>query len=495
MNDQCSGTTDIPTADIFEKTSQLAEKLGASQECKKEIETLATHFSSSFETQANVGIASAGAKGQVSGGADYMKGSQSGCTPLVIAAQNIISNSKKIQCILQKNATESNISMSQLNSISYKPLPFTAEEIANNNKEIAQFLSENPRNQYITEMQKQQNDFIEKLILAGKSVDSIKQYTPEDFSKTWNDTLQVFKNAQKRNVVMKNVTINQGISGKVKILQKLSTQAQSEISDLSKQTAAAVAEAGLALKLGAGALEPSGKSVSDVSIQQNQNLSNTAINAKIQNVSQNLSSANVLEISGPGDVLLENTTVNQNIVLDIITDMIIQDAISAGVKSQSEIAVDAKTISALQAEVRGVDDMIREQGIANEKAIQANNIGFMSSLISLGFFFVFLKYQKELDKEVKYLFLAIIILCIVFAIIIFFIFFESFIAKISTTFGLKKPAYESTLNRPLIVYQNLLKSFKCDKVVTVEDVLKWDSLNDIQARLEIEKYAKNFCSL
>jgi hypothetical protein len=495
MNDQCAGITDIPPADIFQKTAELAEKLGADAQCKKEIETLGTHFASSMDAKANLGPISGQVKGQISGGADYMKGRQSGCTPLVIAAQKIISNSKKLQCILQKNSTDSTINISQINSISYKPLPFTESEIIKNNDEITKFLVQNPRNQYIMEMQKQQNEFIEKLLLAGKSIDNIKQYTPEEIGKTWNDALEVLKNSQKRNIVMKNFKINQNIGGKLKIVQQLSTEALAEISDLAKQTAGAVAEAGLSLDLGAGALEPAGKSISDVSIEQNQNLSSSAINAKIQKMSQSISSSNILEIGGPGNVVLENSSVDQNIYLDIVTDMIIQDAISAGLKSQSELSVDAKTVASLQAKVRGVDDMIREQGEANKKAIEANSIGIMSALISLAFFFVFLKYQKDMDPSIKFLIIAVIVICVILALIIFYIFFEALIAYISKTLNIPRPAFESTLNRPLIVYQNLLTSLKCNKILTVKDVLVWDSLDDIRARLEIEKFASNFCSL
>jgi len=497
MNDQCSGIDNIPPANIFSKTADLAEKLGANQECKKEIETLAAHYSASLEAKGSIGIASAETAAQASGGMDYMKGMQSGCTPLVIAAQKIVSNSKKLQCILQKNSTDSTVNMSQVNSIQFKPLPFTPQEIANNEKEIAQFLTENPRNKYITDMQELQNNLISKLIESGKSIASIKQLTAMEFGESWDKSLQVLKNAQKRNIILNNVKITQSITGKLKILQQLSTQAQTEISDLLKQTAAATTEAGLALKVGAGALEPSGKSVSESAIEQNQNLSNTSVNAKITNVSQTLSNTNILEMAGPGEVSLQNITIDQNIFLNVITEMLISDAISAGVKAQSDLGVDSKTTSSLQAEVKGVDDMIKEQGDANQKAIQANKLGYFNSLISLAFFFLFMKYQDKLDPVVKYTFIGIALLFFVIAVIIFFLFFESFISSIASFFNIPKPAFESTLNRPLIIYQNLLKSMKCDKVLTIKDkeVLIWDALDDIQARIEIEKYAKSYCSL
>jgi hypothetical protein len=494
MNDQCSGITDIPPSDIFSKTSELAEKLGASEKCTKEIETMAAHYSASLDAKASLGVVSGETKAQTSGGADYMKGSQSGCTPLVLAAQKIITNSKKIQCILQKNSTDSTINMSSVNSIQFKPLPFTESEIANNAQQITQFLTDNPRNKFILDMQKQQNDLFQNLLLAGKSVSSLQQLTAIDFGNTWDASFKSFQNAQKRNITLKNVKISQSIGGKIKIIQQLSTQAQAEISDLLKQTAAATTEAGLALKLGSGALEPSGKAISDTSIEQNQNLSSSSVNAKVTNVKQTLTNNNLLEFSGPGEVLLENTTIDQNIMLNVITEMLISDAISAGIKSQSVLEVDSKTMSALQAEVKGVNDMIKEQGDANEKAIQANNIGFWSSLFSLGFFFLFLK-KDNLDPSFKQLFIVLSIVCFGFALFLFYIFFEAFISSFSTFLGVPKPAFESTLNRPLIIYQNLLKSFNCNKILTVKNVLVWDTLDDVQARLEIEKFAKNYCSL
>ena len=495
MNDQCSGINDIPASDIFGKTSELAEKLGAGEKCTKEIETMAAHYAASMDAKGSLGIASTELKTGVSGGMDYMKGKQSGCTPLVLAAQKIITNSKKLQCILQKNSTDSSINMSSVNSIQFKPLPFTESEIANNAKQVAQFLTDNPRNKFILDMQKQQNDLFQNLLLAGKSVSTLQQLTATDFGNTWDASFKSFQNAQKRNITLKNVKISQSISGKIKIIQQLSTQAQAEISDLLKQTAAATTEAGLALKLGSGAMEPSGTAVSDTSIEQSQNLSSSSVNAKVTNVKQTLTNNNVLEFSGPGEVLLENTTIDQNIMLNVITEMLISDAISAGIKTESQLAVDSKTMSALQAEVKGVNDMIKEQGDANEKAIKATNIGIWSSLFSLLFFFTFLKYQKDMDPSFKILFFVIIGVSFIFALFIFYIFFEALLSSLSTLLGVPKPAFESTLNRPIIIYQNLLKSFKCDKILTVKDVLKWDSLNDVQARLEIEKFAKNFCSL
>jgi hypothetical protein len=100
-----------------------------------------------------------------------------------------------------------------------------------------------------------------------------------------------------------------------------------------------------------------------------------------------------------------------------------------------------------------------------------------------------------MDPSIKFLIIAVIVICVILALIIFYIFFEALIAYISKTLNIPRPAFESTLNRPLIVYQNLLTSLKCNKILTVKDVLVWDSLDDIRARLEIEKFASNFCSL
>ena len=99
MEDQCMQPQEINPADIFTKTSELADKIGANQVCKQAAVTDASNFSTSAGVSGSVsgfGVgAEAEAHAQASSAFAHNSMEQSGCGTLVLSAQKILNNSSR----------------------------------------------------------------------------------------------------------------------------------------------------------------------------------------------------------------------------------------------------------------------------------------------------------------------------------------------------------------------------------------------------------------
>ncbi len=110
---------------------------------------------------------------------------------------------------------------------------------------------------------------------------------------------------------MMNGSITQSIQGKIKILNSLSAQESQTIENSMKEISKAVAEQQLQQTAGLNSSTPNTKSVVDINIQKNENLSSTAINSKIQSIKQQIAMSNNLTVDIAGNINFDNVNINR----------------------------------------------------------------------------------------------------------------------------------------------------------------------------------------
>jgi hypothetical protein len=112
-------------------------------------------------------------------------------------------------------------------------------------------------------------------------------------------------------IKMMNGSITQSIQGKIKILNSLSAQESQTIENSMKEISKAVAEQQLQQTAGLNSSTPNTKSVVDINIQKNENLSSTAINSKIQSIKQQIAMSNNLTVDIAGNINFDNVNINR----------------------------------------------------------------------------------------------------------------------------------------------------------------------------------------
>jgi hypothetical protein len=505
MDDQCQTPTDIPQSDIASKTSELVDKLGGNQECKQAANTDYSNASTSAGASASASGFGAEVKGEVHAQASYAEGSnsmsQSGCGTLIVAAQKIVTNSKKIQCIMQKSSQSTEMDVGLNASINIITNPLTAQEQADKAAAIKKWQEANPQPvkknisyDVMLERLLKNIPITTDLDAYANMVDKLTETATESYEKavaandksfenemlSYNSSLKAIQAAYSRDINMEGVNIGQKISGKIKANISLSSQEAAKMETLTKQIASTVAQAAIEQKSGLNALSPNLKSVTDTTSETNENLSSTSINSKIQSTKVSIKMNNELLITAPGSLNMKNVNINQEIVADVAADVVISSAIDAGIKSASEMSSSSSVMNALKQESAGVDDLVRAQGEANAAAIQAAQItlpatsgaGIIGAIIVLAILF---KYDT-LPPNMKFaidIILGVIVLGLLFCVYILYQNLTALLRYIRKLTGAEIPEDKAVLfKRPLEVYNKLWKEgYGFTRELTIEDII------------------------
>jgi len=476
-DDQCKDTETFSVQDFFNKSEKLLEKLGASDKCKQAAKTWATNNSASWSVDAKAQAGWGAASGEVQSGGqisinafdNYM--SQEGCSPISTNLQNVYVNSKKFTCILQKAQNQAEFGTSASNTLSIQTLPITPEEI------------KNLETQLILIEKQQPPTFAEfkEIMLSGvmnpSDVFSEYQKTVKLFSEIKDKSKELLIKSYNRDINITNSSFNQTINGKMKMVTALTSEEQSNLQDISKQIASGVAQQEIELKGGLNALNPSVKSAIESNVQNNQNLTNNIINNKVQSIKQQLTLSNNMTISAAGNININNLRIDQNILFDICSETLINNAISAGLQTASELLSDSKTFSKIKSDQKGLDDLVDAQGRSNAASIGAAKVPGIGGGLSLGFvvfviFLIVLSYRKPFNVMLA-AGLGAFITIILIALIVFVVIFASSIGLwVRRQLGTETEQDQlQAMGRPLELYQKIWKSFGCTKDLTRLDVI------------------------
>ena len=478
MDDSCEKPDEISTADIFKNTQDLLKSMGADEKCKKAADTWGKNNSTSgnFYARGSVGYglaeAEAGGGFQDSSQSFQNTMSEEGCGTYVVNATKLSSNIKKVQCSIQKAQNQSEVGVNTVNTVKFRTIPLTPEE----EKLKAKLLSEINTNYNINIPRPKISDYSEMILLKIMTPEEAKQTMLED-QKQWDlsrsSLLQNITDAYRRDINFKNGNIDQQVTGKIKIISSLSASESQAIESSLKDISKSVAEQQLDQTLGLNSGTPNSKMLTDINIQKNENLSNVAINAKVQSIKQTIEARNDLIVEVAGNINFENVNINQSILLDVASQSLIASAISAGVKSATEILSDSSTVQKLKTESKGLDDLVKAQGEANAAAINAGkvgplgmptfNIGSVMILAILGGAYIIFN-----NPIIKYSMIGFIV--IIFIIILANL--GAFLFKLREFLGIETIEDKMMkMKRSVDYYNKIWTSFGCTKKLTYDDII------------------------
>jgi len=515
--DKCNPPTDIPPQDIYSKISDLAKSLGASEVCTKAALTDAANFASSGGVSAGGYGVNAEGHYQVSGGATHNTMEESGCGPIMVAAQKIISNSKQIQCIIQRATKESNTSVNLKNNLDISTTRLTPDETAAQERLVAIFKAENPEGAYVAR-------YIDMVNAYNQTVQAYNNSNPKlkpnpliipsitDAQNAYNSSIKTITDSFNRDIYWENVNVRQINKGDILLIGQLSDNDKTTIAALASDISKTVSETDTQQKMGANALTPSAKSATDTTVSNNQLISGTQIAEKIAKINEQFQAENITTIAIPGKIVMKNVTFDQEIAISLATQAIVSSAIDAGIQSSTLTQSSSETKTKIKQESAGVDAIIKAQGEANAAAIAAGNAANWSAIIGsivgfAGFIILIIFDQKSSYSYaqlgvaapqftylniLKWVFLAIFLGFLGFAIYLGYSYFYP---------PTKTEAEKlNSLNRPISVYQNywnaLCMSKKdssvkicCNKILTYDDVKYWDTLKsnlDVSIQMQNE---------
>ena len=487
MEDTCKKPDEISMGDIFKNTQDLMKSMGADQKCVKAAETWGEQNSKSgnFYARGSIqaGWGAASAEAEAGGGFQDSslsfgnKMNEEGCGTFVVNATKQSTNIKKIQCTIQKAQNTSEVGVSGTNTITFRTTALTPQEV----NEKAKLLGEVNQNYVANIPRPIMRDYSELLSTKSITAQEAKEMLAQDQTNWANSRDSLINNIGKsysRDINFKNGSITQSITGKIKILNSLSANESQTIENAMKDISKAVAEQQVEQTAGLNAQTPQTKSVVDINIQKNENLSSTAINSKIQSIKQQIAMSNNLTIDIAGNINFDNVNINQSIILDVVAESLIASAISAGVKAATEIVTDTSTMSKLKTESKGLDDLVKAQGEANAAAIKAGKVGPVGapqfgagfgSIIGI----VAVLYIIQKNPILKYVLIGLIILFV--GIILWNL--NSFMYKIGKYLGieLETPKFKEMkmmeMKRSLAYYNKIWRSFGCTRDLLYEDVM------------------------
>jgi hypothetical protein len=524
-NDQCKESAPS-TTDISAKAAELAEAIGADNECT--IETLNNSTTGTFTNEQKLQAALLEAQNKQTGSLTntYDQKYQTGkCGLLAVQATNILNAQRKMMCIIQRNSKESNTTIISSNNISIDNT-LTPEE--------TKYLADK-KSAYI----KQRVDNLDSAI--GASLDRYTTYFKNLTKKEYDDfefrlrtqyadeTDRISKTFDPPKIDMEDVEISQTIDGNIKIINTLSAEDVTDIANLSKQVSQAAQEAKRDIDLGANALMPNSTTIQSTNIQSNEELTSMVINEKIQKINNIAQSKNGITINSTGNINMKNVKLDQNILLNIFVESIIKDAIDVGIRNESLQTSESKNSEENKTVVKGINDIIDAMGEANRKAIEAGGIsggtgiGALVCLIILLIVIAEPRYPDsydpsgevlipggpilKIDPKFKFTLVMILVGFIILSVIAFIVILSTSVSTLifflSNWVGLPADLIKSwfsetslaqTFNRPFEIYQNLWNSLWIRQymVVTIKNPRDASNNKGIITRLRMTPSSKTY---
>jgi len=354
MSEKCANLSPPTLKDVASTAAQLAESMGANETCKKLVDTSNKTDFSSTQGQAGIKVSALYGMSEIEGKAEFAtedkmteikeKMQESGCGAIAMNLSNISQKINNINCIVKSSMTEQNVVQTTNAKINIETTELSEEEVA-----------------ALSKSQESAFRIIEMKEKSGKV-----PVSAEDIAQI----MDAFTKPYDRSIDLSGANLKQTVSGTVKTTCVLSEQAETEIKNLQKQIASDVAETNVSATLGNNASTPNTKSL----ISSNQDIENNTINSdikeKISKVSVTNATNGEINIKCAGFLNMKNIVIDQDVVANLISDLLVQDAIKTGMSTSVEIASSTASKSTTETEATGRD--LAELQDANADANKAS---------------------------------------------------------------------------------------------------------------------------
>lgn len=513
----CPNQQPVTPNEVKDTMSSILEKMGAGETCKQAAETYWAQYAASLSAKMDSPIVDGEFDAQTSGGAGANSMEQSGCGTFIATALRVANNSKILNCILQNAASKTEMTNIINQTITFQTLPLTKEEVDSREKLVNSFKETNPLPQmsdvikYVESVEKlnerriiwndKHPDHKLPLLDSTNTVEILK--VAQD---GWHNAIKAIENAFNRDMTIEGSQIEQKLNGYFKVIASISANDQMKIESILKDITKDVAETDLSQKTGANALAPNLKEVSNTDIEKNQEITGAQIANKIYEISNHFNLNQSINFISASKINFKNLKITQDIVIDLCTEALITSAIDAGVKTSADILSDTEKKTKIETESKGIDDIIKAQGEANAAAIKANKVSDNASYSGIAFIILIIVligveiYIKKYNIKpglvlncIRYSLVGMTLGSFILLIVFCVLGFTLIISKIGQFFGAKPSdsELESNFNRSMELYNIYWSAYKCDKKLTVQDIvlLGWDNLNDDNLKIAMDKQA------
>jgi len=272
------------------------------------------------------------------------KMSSEGCGTVVLNATKISNIKQQMSCVVKKNMTESNKSAKAGASIIIRQIPFNLDAC------LAR-ANENPN------------------------------YTENERIQARSGCFQIANTQAKSSLNISGAKLTQKVALTFKDSIKLSSDAKTSLSNMQKEIANNVIESKLTNDNKLDALPQSAKDIISRDESVSNSCSSTSIDEKIQSNKVSVdASANIL-IESVGSLDASNLVIDQDVMATIITDFLVNDAISSGITIADEIEskFERQIGMSLSAAAESEADKIKALAEANKGVITAGQAGVNDS--------------------------------------------------------------------------------------------------------------------
>jgi hypothetical protein len=189
------------------------------------------------------------------------------------------------------------------------------------------------------------------------------------------------------NIKMKNSTLRNKITGKIKVMNKSQIKNSTEIKEDFKRAAKAAVSAKLKEASGTNALSPNTKQVINTKINNNEQNITKNIQNIVDNTDVKVGADGNITIRSSSSIDMEGVVIDQDVGLSVAVEAIQASSMDMALDIASEMIDEASSESVTDIETAGLNDLAKELADGNAKAIEktgsGNSSGSGSSTMSM----------------------------------------------------------------------------------------------------------------
>lgn len=295
---------------------------------------------STADSAAASAAASSNAAEQASYNSAGQQMSQSGCGTIAIDATNIANASNIIQCAVKNSMTSSSAVVVANAVINFNALGspdqgkiFMAQNLATN------------------------------LAIALK-------YSAMDTMNLINAYTAPYANIGSINLTGAQIAMK--VTGSVSTQCVISNTTQTVINAAQQQIASAVANSVMNSSQGTAALAANARSAASNNQTTANNTAGSDIQSQVQNIEAKVSSSGVININCGGYLNMANIVINQDIVASLISNLLINNAITTGMAASAETITSSQNTRSTSSSSAGLDAVVAAGNKGNADAIGAS---------------------------------------------------------------------------------------------------------------------------
>jgi hypothetical protein len=399
----CSTPPPISKSDIFSNATALADKMGAGEQCIKSSQNASAESGSSSASderqhfkadasghvkgQAIIASIDAGFQSSVDQGSSKTTADQAhatsmsqanyqqGCGTLMITATNMAQKQSAMQCVMNNMKQDTKTIASASATIRIETVPLTPDEVKALEKMDA-------TSKKIMQANIDSRTTITAALIANKypATDILNVLKPmQELQNKQEENMQKAMSVFNRDINIMNATFTVAVGTKVTAFSQLTTSAKSDLATLAASTQKDAVAQTMANDMGVSAMDPNVKSMSQRACESTSTSASSSITNLLSNMENKINSDGSIVIRTSGTINITNVTFSLNIVAELQSQSIINQAIANALSSSAQFVSDTKNQNEVVNKAAGLNDLQKAMSDTVKGAIAANQQAIVNS--------------------------------------------------------------------------------------------------------------------